>query len=1199
MLPATVSNGMSFLFNCGRLNFDVPVATALLTGAVLTIFVVAPLSKPCRRQTSGSQAVIGVEAVERLEEVEHAAASCDESATVETPDAPGIAPDNSKGPPVGALAQEEVPPCISDRGYSGSNDSSNDASNNGNGSTNCDETYESHHVVEGDEPQRHEPSVGQPSSPETGHVCGSSMVCDEEETTAIAGAATSGNDTNHSANSDDSCESHHRVEGDEPPRQPSLDGQPSSPESGAVCASSMVVDEEEPAVAPVASGNDVNNGNTNSDDSYDGHWRIQNDKAPPGVQPSSPETEVCVSSTVCDEEDSAAAHAAASAAVAIDDGLTAFVGSDTQDTLVDAVAVSESPSVCDAAAGSSTTVDQGGQARTVKNMDTNNACISVVASCARGEIGAKTSGKMETEAEVGGDPRETSGAGGEPNLPDIVHEQERLGNLSENTRATDAAPGSTSEEEAKPEGGTEPAFHPMEAAERETTAVGVGPGAEGSPDEARQEEVSLPQLADKEGFRRNDGSPRQAAVGYDSSGRGSLKAETGEASAVLATEEISAVGGVNTGASGEESVAEVDVKEMGDIVTPSSACGEASAQEGAGGQEGDQAAGNVWESEVEVAFVDGSDDALPKAMGEEKGESGQEDMSEVRAGDGTGNGATVAVEARGGFTGGRASDEQVLESATSVEYEGARGVVEKAMADEGVEHGVGFESSSAEDQESATEEKQGGGQNKEGTAAEHVTVDEEHLAAGSPMDGVTSAVSRGLPSDEEGDAEMGEEEELKEEEEKEDEEERHDEGTRGEEVHGNSIGVNETLLEESPAGLSSSASDVMANNASVEPAADVSHGFISSFTEDRLDNSTATVDVAPVTTDGATPPVDWDILAKNQAEEVEVPLDWEALAREVEAEWVLEGSGDESELSFSATSPPVNPPASPAKAAEVSVQNSGDDAALATAEQRPPSLASVGLVDSASAHGNSQPERQQEVEGELERRAGGDEGEPPESAPPMDTPPHPRQNYDIGGSGGSSDVAVTPASDAIFRQDTKEASEDSDCGSSLSLTVGPVGSIAGLPAAEATSSTPASAGHGFLQGSKGVSPSHVNVGAAQFSLSASPARSQQAQRATSVAPEEDAGASSPAKTDPPPSPSNAPGQPEAETAAEISGDSNGVRIYENSVHQDAQAAVPVTRKPPVGDGRNGRAGPPEVAERNGWGDGGVSCAQGSCGCVLM
>ncbi|CAM9591944.1 unnamed protein product [Ectocarpus sp. 12 AP-2014] len=1170
--------------------------------------------------TSGSQAVIGVEAGECLKEEEQAAASCDKSATVETPDAPETTPGNSEGPPVGSRAQEEVPPCIFDRGYGGSNDSSSDAGYNGNGSTDCDETDDSHHVVDRSEPQRHERPGGQPSSPETGDVCESSVFYDEEETTAVAAAATSGNDGKHSANNVDSCESHHGVQGDEPLRQSSSGGRPSSPETAAVCASSMVVDEGEPAAATVAGGNDGNNDSTTGGGSYDGHRSIKKRTAqrpePPGGLPSSPETGACVGSTVGNEEESAAALAADTAPAAIDDALTVFVGSDTRGTSVDAVAVSESPSVCDAAAGGSTIVDQGDQGRTAENMDTNNACVSGVAPCARGETSAETSGKMEAEAEGGGDPRETSGAGEEPNLPGVVHQQERLGSVSETTRATDTAPGSTSEEEAKPEGGTEPAFHPVDPAdaERETTAVGVGSGAEASPDEARQEEVPLPRLADNQGFHRDDGSPGRAAVGVDSAGRSPVKAKTGEASTVLATGETSAVEEVNAGASGREDVAAVDVNERGShvweggIVTPSGTYGEASAQKGPGGQGGDEAAGNVRGSEVEVALVDGNDDALPNARGEDKGESGREDTGEARAGAGTGNCARVAVEAREGFTGVRASEEQVLEAATWMVYEEARGVVEKAMAEEGVEHDVGLESViRAENHESETEEKQGGGQNEEGDVAEQMTVDEEHLAAGSRMDDIKSAVSPGLPSDEEGDVEMGEEEEWKEEEEeeeeeKEDEKERSDEGTRGEEVeHGNSIVDDETLVEEAPVGLSSSAPDGMANNSSVEPAADMSDGFISSFTEDRLDNGTATLDVAPAEADGATPPVDWDILAKDQAEEVEVPLDWEALAREVEAEWVLEGSGNESELSFTANSPPVNAPASPAKAAEASVQNSGGEPALATVDEQPPSLASVGLMDSAWAHGSSEPERQQEVEveGEPERRAGGDEGEPPEPAPPTATPTHPRRNVDDGGSGGSSGVAVTPPSDANFRQDTKEANDDSDCGSPLSLTDGPVSSIAGLPAAEATSSTPALAGQPFVQNSEGVTPTHAIVGAAQISVSASPTRSQQAQRSTSsTAPEEDAGACSPAKADPPPSPSNAPGQPESEAAAEISGDGKGVPVRENSGHQDAQVADPIVRMPPLGDGRDGVAGPPE-AERNGSGDVGITCAQGSCGCVLM
>ncbi|CAM9474659.1 unnamed protein product, partial [Ectocarpus sp. 13 AM-2016] len=1171
--------------------------------------------------TYGSQAVIGVEAGECLEEEEQAAASCDKSATVETLDAPETTPGNSNGPPVGSRAQEEVPQCISDRGYTGSNDSSNDAGNNGNGSTNCDETYDSHHVVDRSEPQTHERPGGQPLPPETGDVCESLVVCDEEVTTAIAAAASSGNDGKHSANKDDSCESHHRVQGDEPLRQSSSGGQPSSPETAAVSASSMFVDEGEPAAATVASGNDGNDDGTNSDSSYDCHRSIQNDTAqrpePPGGLPSALETEACVSSTVGNEEESAAALAADTALAAVDDALTVFVGSDTRGTLVDAVAVSESPSECDAAAGSSTIVDQGDQDRTVGNMDTNNACVSGVAPCARGETSAETSGKMEAEPKVVGDPREASGAGEELNPPGIVHKQERLGSLSETTRATDTAPGSTSEEEAKPEGGTEPAFHPVDAAgaERETTAVGVGSAAEASPDEARQEEVPLPQLADNQSFHRDDGSPGRAAVGGDSSGRSSVEAKTGEASTVLATGDTSAAGGVNAGASGREGVAAVDVQERGSHVweggnvTPSGTCGEASAQEDAGGQGGDEAAGNMRGSEVEVALVDGNDDALPNAR-EDTDESGQDDTSEARAGAGTGNYATVAVEAREGFTGGRASDEQVLEAATSVVSEGARGVVEKAMADEGMEHGVGLKSVvSAENCESETEEKQGGGQNEEGDVAEQMTVDEEHLAAGSRMDDIKSAVSPGIPSDEKSDVEMGEEEEWKEEEEKEEEEkedekERSDEGTRGEEVeHGNSIVDDEALVEEAPADLSSSAPDGMANNSSVEPAADISDGFISSFTEDRLDNGTATLDVTPAEADSATPPVDWDILAKDQVEEVEVPLDWEALAREVEAEWVLEGSGDESELSFTANSPPVNTPASPAKAAEASAQNSGGEPALATVDERPPSLASVGLVDSASAHGRSEPERQQEVEveRELERRVGGDEGEPPEPAPPTATPPRSRRNVDDGGSGGSSGVAVTPPSGANFRQDTKEANDDSDCGSAPSLTDGPVSSIAGLPAAEATSSTPALAGQPFVPDSEGVTPTHAFVGAAQISVSASPApaRSQQAQRATSsTAPEEDAGACSPAKADPPPSPSDAPGQPESEAAAEISGDGKCVPVCEDSGHQDAQVADPIVRMPPVGDGRDGVGGPPE-AERNGSGDVGITCAQGSCGCVLM
>ncbi|CAN0425674.1 unnamed protein product, partial [Ectocarpus sp. 12 AP-2014] len=185
----------------------------------------------------------------------------------------------------------------------------------------------------------------------------------------------------HSANNDDSCESHHRVDGDEPLRQSSSGGQPSSPETAAVCASSMFVDEGEPAAATVASGNDGNK-STNSDSSYDGHRSVQNDKAqrpePPGGLPSSPETEVCASSTVGNEEESAAALAADTALAAMDDALTVFVGSETRGTLADAVAVSESPSVCDAAASSSTIVDQGDQGRTAENMDTNNACVSGV-----------------------------------------------------------------------------------------------------------------------------------------------------------------------------------------------------------------------------------------------------------------------------------------------------------------------------------------------------------------------------------------------------------------------------------------------------------------------------------------------------------------------------------------------------------------------------------------------------------------------------------------------------------------------------------------------------------------------------------------------------------------------------------------------------------------------------------------------------
>lgn len=186
-------------------------------------------------------------------------------------------------------------------------------------------------------------------------------------------------------------------------------------------------------------------------------------------------------------------------------------------------------------------------------------------------------------------------------------------------------------------------------------------------------------------------------------------------------------------------------------------------------------------------------------------------------------------------------------------------------------------------------------------------------------------------------------------------------------------------------------------------------------------------------------------------EEGQTPLDWEALTREVNAEWVMEGESEaESDFSGLPASPLVSPPASTPDAAGDSRETSGGRSS-AGKEPLPPPLPDVVLETSLTSIQSPQ-KTDEEEEGGVDQRTHKDAAsEPREVASSMlEATPSAKgaQSHQRGGSGGGSGSGF--GVDSEFKEDSKEAANDSDCGSAVAPARGDEGSIPAIEGREPT-----------------------------------------------------------------------------------------------------------------------------------------------------
>lgn len=308
--------------------------------------------------------------------------------------------------------------------------------------------------------------------------------------------------------------------------------------------------------------------------------------------------------------------------------------------------------------------------------------------------------------------------------------------------------------------------------------------------------------------------------------------------------------------------------------------------------------------------------------------------------------------------------------------------------------------------------------------------------------------------------------------------------------------------------------------------------------------------------------------------EEEIPLDWEALAREVEAEWVMECSDGESDASLSPASPPASPP--PPRAAE---------------EVPPPYQVAVAAVETPSANSPAPQHEQEEVDvGD----SSGDENEPrdsasnsvPEAPSPAAAAVTQSHRWEDGSSGGS-DVSGRVAH---ALEDSKEEPDgdsdywgDSDCGSVLPASSEGEDPI---PTSEARASTHSTTGNSGLEQSASVtSPAGV-----QLLLSDA--------QTPPIGPMKDGASRSAARVV---EPSSAPVRPP------IHGSGVAEHVDGGRANQNVLSPVPVSAQTTgvglsSGGGHDGFLGVSQRPEKETApgevGRGGGGCAA-SCGCVVM
>eukprot|EP00752_Nemacystus_decipiens_P008808 g7860.t1 len=209
--------------------------------------------------------------------------------------------------------------------------------------------------------------------------------------------------------------------------------------------------------------------------------------------------------------------------------------------------------------------------------------------------------------------------------------------------------------------------------------------------------------------------------------------------------------------------------------------------------------------------------------------------------------------------------------------------------------------------------------------------------------------------------------------------------------------------------------------------------------------------------------------------EEEFPLDWEALAHEVEAEWVMEGSDGESNDSLSPASPTASPP--PPPMAE---------------EVPPPYHVAVDVVETSAAS----PVGQHKEEG-VDMETSRDDEEPREStsdnvpespSPAAATQSHRWEDGSTTGGGGGCGLIAGVLEDSKEEADAyshywdgkKQAADDSDCGSVLPASCSE--EEFPIPTSEAPASTLATTrdSGGLQQSSASItSPARVDLPAAQ------------------------------------------------------------------------------------------------------------------------
>lgn len=518
----------------------------------------------------------------------------------------------------------------------------------------------------------------------------------------------------------------------------------------------------------------------------------------------------------------------------------------------------------------------------------------------------------------------------------------------------------------------------------------------------------------------------------------------------------------------------------------------------------------------------------------------------------------------------------------------------------------------------------------------------EPLVARNGREGEDVADSPCLPSKLEDEGGGGEEEEARE------------EGAGGETWHPSNTEEEEAGLgldEKPTASFSSCASEMVVLH-------DATHPTFQHQANEQL--TAGSSEVGPDKSDTAKA-AEWQMSQdEDQMEQVgeEEPLDWEALAREVEAEWVMEGSGDESELSYPVASPPMSPDRVD-DASAPSVQNSPGGESEAGEEDRPPLDTAAG-VSEASSECIAVP--QQQIEGEEGDAAheAGDRGahEVREIAPPpaAGSPDLRQENQDngagsgvVGGRSGGDAKSATPGPGLDSREDSKEANNDSDCGSpfppaaSKGQGVAPAigGQISALPdkdspqtrradaarpaplsswarkSQQSSTSTPLADSKKEKEGGeeKGESEHRVSSGTGPDPMDDDDARSAASEEVPKppVKTALDSAAAPAGKNIDGAAPSGLTAEPVAEAAAAaVRADGSSAEAHDDAA--GAAAAVPDPTPAPaapgvpqasatrVRDSSKGEAGSLVAAgpgKEAGKGGGRGGCAAGSCGCVLM